>query len=134
MPSVGLTNVRPAWSCSYMALLTLRYRPAPLCSYEACSSLSFVSVFLPFTFSDDSSDIQPSFLTDPAPHKLPLSCIGLETKTPHFYLPPPYISRFYSERLCDCGYASFPVFRSSNISTYFSLLHINQNYGKLNFL
>lgn len=74
-----------------MALLTLRYRPAPLCSYEACSSLSFVSVFLPFTFSDDSSDIQPSFLTDPAPHKLPLSCIGLETKTPHFYLPPPLI-------------------------------------------
>lgn len=46
----------------------------------------------------------------------------------------PYISWFYSERLCGGGYMPFPVFRSSNISTYSSVLHINQNYGKLNFL
>lgn len=70
---------------------------------------------------------------------LPISyhCYGLlawRQRPLAFICPLIFLSNyFYSERLCDYGYVSFPVFRSPNIPTYFSLPHVNQNYGKLNF-
>lgn len=83
--------------------------------------------FLPFTFSDDRSNIQPPFLTAPAPGKFTFLFQALR-----FYLLP-RISQgsLYNEWLHERGCEAFPVCFSFRLFPHTSVFQFATYYSEL---